>query len=139
MSDNHQLLPQYAEHDLEEAQWHNGAGGQTTNCQFPVMLSQEPRFIQKPDVFHQQGPGKYLRHERILTHNSAVKIKKSERLQETLHRNISQTDSTIPIRKELHSSRCTILATRPNTLSSRVDICFIKPHDLLALSKAIFA
>jgi hypothetical protein len=78
MSDNHQLLPQYAEHDLEEAQWHDGAGGQTTNCQFPGMLSRELRFIQKPDAFHQQGPGKYLRHERILTHNSAVKIKKRE-------------------------------------------------------------
>jgi hypothetical protein len=78
MFDNHQLLPQYAEHNLEEAQWHDGAGGQTTNCQFPTMLSREPRFIQKPDAFHQQGPGKYLRHERILTHNSAVKIKKRE-------------------------------------------------------------
>jgi hypothetical protein len=31
-----------------------------------------------------------------------------------------------------------ILATRPDTLSSSVDICFIKPQDLLALSKAIF-
>jgi hypothetical protein len=32
-----------------------------------------------------------------------------------------------------------ILAVRPDTLSSSVDICFIKPQDLLALSKAIFA
>jgi hypothetical protein len=138
MSDNHQLLSQYAEHDLEEAQWHDGAGDQATNYQFPVMLSQEPRFIQKPDAFHQRGPGKYLRHESILTHSSGVKGKR-ERLQETLHRNISQTHSTIPTRKESHSSRCTILATRPDTLSSRVDIYFIKPQDLLALSKAIFA
>jgi hypothetical protein len=137
MSDNHQLLLQYAEDDLEEAQWHDGAGDQTTNCQFPVMLSREPQIIQKPDVFHQQGPGKYPRHERISTHNSTDKKKRG--LQETLHRNISQMDSTIPTRKESHSSRCTILATRPDTLSLRVDICFIKPQDLLALSKAIFA
>jgi hypothetical protein len=32
-----------------------------------------------------------------------------------------------------------ILATRPDTLSSNVDISFIKPQDLLALSKAILA
>jgi hypothetical protein len=32
-----------------------------------------------------------------------------------------------------------ILATRPDTLSSRVDIYFINPQDLLALSKALFA
>jgi hypothetical protein len=85
---------------------------------------------------HQQGPGKYLRYEKILTNNSGVKGKR-ERLQGTLHHNISQIDSTIPTRKESHSSRCTILATRPDTLSSSVDIYFIKPQDLLALSKAI--
>jgi hypothetical protein len=79
MPDNHQQLPQYAECDLEEAQWHDGTGDQTTNCQFPVMLSREPRFVQKPDAFHQQGPGKYLRHGRILTHNSGVKEKKARR------------------------------------------------------------
>jgi hypothetical protein len=103
-----------------------------------MMLSREPWFVQKPDAFHQRGLGKYLRHERILTHNSGVKGK-IERLQETLHRNISQTDSMISTRKESHSSRCTILATRPDTLSSKVDIYFIKPQDLLALSKAIIA
>jgi hypothetical protein len=43
------------------------------------------------------------------------------------------------MRKESHSSRCTIFAIRPDTLSSRMDICFIKPQDLLALSKAIWA
>jgi hypothetical protein len=43
------------------------------------------------------------------------------------------------MRKESHSSRCTTLAIRPDTLSSRKDICFIKPQDLLALSKAICA
>jgi hypothetical protein len=64
---------------------------------------------------------------------------KKERLQETLHRNISQTDSTIPMRKESHSLRCTILAIKPDTLSSSTDICFIKPQDLLALSTASFA
>jgi hypothetical protein len=32
-----------------------------------------------------------------------------------------------------------ILAIRPDTLSSRTDIYFIKPQDLLALSKAICA
>jgi hypothetical protein len=32
-----------------------------------------------------------------------------------------------------------ILAINPNTLSSSTDICFIKPQDLLALSKASFA
>jgi hypothetical protein len=138
MLDNHQSLPQYAERDLEEAQWHDGAGDQTTNCWFPLMLSREPRFIQKPDMSHQQGPGKYPRYEKIFTHNSGEKGKR-ERLQGTLHRNISQTDSTIPTRKESHSSRCTILATRPDTLSSSVDICFIKPQDLLAMSKAIVA
>jgi hypothetical protein len=79
-----------------------------------------------------------MRYEKILTNNNGVKGKR-ERLQGILHHNISQTDSTIPIRKESHSSRCTILATRPDTLSSSVDIYFIKPQDLLALSKAIFA
>jgi hypothetical protein len=88
MPDNHQSLPQYAEHDLEEAQWHDDAGDQTTNCRFPLMLSREPRFIKKPDVSHQQGPGKYLGYEKILTHNSGVKGKR-KRLQKTLHRNIS--------------------------------------------------
>jgi hypothetical protein len=43
------------------------------------MLSREPRFAQKPNVSHQQGPGKYLRHEKILTDNSGVKGK-GERL-----------------------------------------------------------
>jgi hypothetical protein len=38
-ADNHQLLLQCAEHDLEEAQWHDGAGDQTINCQFLAMLS----------------------------------------------------------------------------------------------------
>jgi hypothetical protein len=32
-----------------------------------------------------------------------------------------------------------ILAIRPDTLSSSMDICFIRPQDLLALSKASFA
>jgi hypothetical protein len=64
---------------------------------------------------------------------------KKERLQGTLHPNISQMDSTIPIRKESHSSRCTILAIKLDTLSASTDICFIKPQDLLALSKASFA
>jgi hypothetical protein len=32
MLDNHQLLPQYAERDPEEAQWHDDTGDQTTNC-----------------------------------------------------------------------------------------------------------
>jgi hypothetical protein len=102
------------------------------------MLSRELRFIQKPNVSHQQSPGKYLRYEKVLANNSGVKGKR-ERLQGTLHRNISQIDSTIPIRKESHSSRCMILATIPDTLSSNVDIYFIKLQDLLALSKAIFA
>jgi hypothetical protein len=138
MLNNHQSLPQYVEHDLEEAQWHDDAGDQTTNCRFTLMPSREPRFVQKPDVSHQQGPGKYLRYKKKLTHNSGGK-RKRERLQGILHRNISQTDSTIPTRKESHFSICTILATRPDTLSSSVDICFIKPQDLLALSKAIVA
>jgi hypothetical protein len=138
MLDNHQSPPQYVEHDLEEAQWHDGAWDQTTNWQFPPMLSREPRFAQQPDESHQQGPSKYLIHEKILTHNIREKEKR-ERLQGILHRNISQTDSTIPTRKESHSSRCTILAARPDTLSSSVDICFIKPQDLLAFSKAIVA
>jgi hypothetical protein len=43
------------------------------------------------------------------------------------------------MRKESHSSRCTIFAIRPDTLSSRMDICFINPQDLLALSIAICA
>jgi hypothetical protein len=76
MSDNHQPLPQYAVRDLEAEQWHDDVGDQTTNCPLPVMLSRELRFIQKPDVFHQQGPGKYLRHKRILTHNSGGKEEK---------------------------------------------------------------
>jgi hypothetical protein len=76
MSDNHQLLLQCAEHDLEEAQWHDSTGDQTTNCQFLAMLSRGPQFVQKPDVFHQQGPCKYLRHKKISTHSSIVKIKR---------------------------------------------------------------
>jgi hypothetical protein len=32
--------------------------------------------FRNPDTFHQQGPGKYLRHERISTHSSTIKIKK---------------------------------------------------------------
>jgi hypothetical protein len=137
MPDNHQPVLQYVEHDLEEVQWHDGAGDSTTNYQFPVMPSQEPRFIQKLDELHQQSPGKYLRHERKLVCKNTAKDTRG--FQKTLHRNISQTDSMIPTRKESHSSRCTILATRPDTLSSRTDICFIKPQDLLALSKAVFA
>jgi hypothetical protein len=43
------------------------------------------------------------------------------------------------MRKESYSSRCTIFAIRPDTLSSRMDICFINPQDLLALSIAICA
>jgi hypothetical protein len=131
MLDNHQSLPQYVEHDLEETQWHDGAWDQTTNCRFPPMLSREPQFAQQPDESHQQGLGKYPRHEKILTHNSGEKGK-IERLQGILRHNISQTDSMIPTRNESYSSRCTILATRPDTLSSSVDICFIKPQDLLA-------
>jgi hypothetical protein len=76
MSDNHQPLPQYAARDLEAEQWHDDAEDQTTNCLLPVMLSRELQFVQKPDAFHQQGPGKYLRHKRILTHNSGGKEKK---------------------------------------------------------------
>jgi hypothetical protein len=75
MLGNHQSLPQYAEHDLEGAQWHDDAWDQTTNCRFTPMLSPEPRFAQQPDESHQQGPGKYLRHEKILTNNSGVKGK----------------------------------------------------------------
>jgi hypothetical protein len=41
-----------------------------------VMLSREPRFVQKPNTLHQQGPGKYLGHKRISTHSSTVKIKR---------------------------------------------------------------
>jgi hypothetical protein len=88
MLDNHQSLPQYVECDPEEAQWHDDAEDQTTNCRFPLTPSQEPRFAQKPDVSHQQDPGKYLRYEKILTHNSGGKGKR-EKLQGTLHRNIS--------------------------------------------------
>jgi hypothetical protein len=61
MSDNHQLLPQYDARDPEAKQWHDDTGDQTTNCPLPMKLFQELRFIQKPDLFHQQGPGKYLR------------------------------------------------------------------------------
>jgi hypothetical protein len=45
----------------------------------------------------------------------------------------------MPMTKELHSSWCTILATKLDTLSSRTDIRFIKPQALLALSIAICA
>jgi hypothetical protein len=65
--------------------------------------------------------------------------RKMGKLQENLHRSNSQADSIIPTRKESHSSKCTILAVRLNTLSSSIDICFIKPQDLLALSIAICA
>jgi hypothetical protein len=66
MPDNYLPLLQYVEHDLEEVQWHDGAGDSTTNYQFPMMPSREPRFVQKLDELHQQSPGKYLRHERKL-------------------------------------------------------------------------
>jgi hypothetical protein len=52
---------------------------------------------------------------------------------------ISQTDSMIPIRKDSHSSKCAIFATRLDTSSSRLDTCFIRSWDLPALSKAICA
>jgi hypothetical protein len=65
--------------------------------------------------------------------------RKREKLQENLHRSNSQADSIIPTRKESHSSKYTILAVRLDTLSSGIDICFIKPQDLLALSIAICA
>jgi hypothetical protein len=45
----------------------------------------------------------------------------------------------MPMTKESHSSWCTILATKLDTLSSRTDIRFIKPQALLALSTAICA
>jgi hypothetical protein len=45
----------------------------------------------------------------------------------------------MPTTKESHSSWCTILATKLDTLSSRIDIRFIKPQALLALSTAICA
>jgi hypothetical protein len=74
-------------------------------------------------------------------HGPAALQQKSKRgkWQENLHRSNSQADSTIPTRKESHSSKCTILAVRLNTLSSSMDIRFIKPQDLLALSIAICA
>jgi hypothetical protein len=136
MPENRQPLLQYVEHDFEEVQWDDGAGDSTTNYQSLVMPSREPRFVQKLDELHQQSSGKYLRHERKLVCKNTAKDTRG--FQETLHRSISQTDSTIPTRKESHSSRCTILATRLDTLSSRTNICFIKPQDLLALSKAVF-
>jgi hypothetical protein len=136
MSDNRRLPLQYVEHDLEEVQWHDGTGDSTINNQFPEMPSRDPRFVQKLDVLHQQSPGRYLRQERKLANKNTTKDTRG--LQEALHHNISQTDSTIPTRKLSHSRRCTILATRPDILSSREDICFIKPQDFLALSKAIF-
>jgi hypothetical protein len=45
----------------------------------------------------------------------------------------------IPIRKDSHSSKCAILATRLETSSSRLDTCFIRSWDLPAFSKAICA
>jgi hypothetical protein len=74
-------------------------------------------------------------------HGPAALQQKSKRgkLQENLHRSNLQADSIIPTRKESHSSKCTILAVKLNTLSSIMDICFIKPQDLLALSIAICA
>jgi hypothetical protein len=65
--------------------------------------------------------------------------RKREKLQENLHRSNSQADSIIPMRKESRSSKCTIFAVKLDTLSSSIDICFIKPQDLLALSIAICA
>jgi hypothetical protein len=74
-------------------------------------------------------------------HGPTALQQKSKRgkLQENLHRSNSQADSIIPTRKESHSSKCKILAVRLDTLSSSMDICFIKPQDLLALSIAIYA
>jgi hypothetical protein len=72
---------------------------------------------------------------------SQQKRKKREggKLQENLHHSNSQADSIIPTRKESHSSKCTIFAVRLDTLPSSMDICFIKPQDLLVLSIAICA
>jgi hypothetical protein len=55
--------------------------------------------------------------------------RKKGKLQENLHRSNSQADSIIPTRKESHSSKCTIFAAKLDTLSSSMDICFIKPQD----------
>jgi hypothetical protein len=60
--------------------------------------------------------------------------RKKGKLQENLHHSNSQADSIIPTKKESHSSKCTIFAVKLDNLSSSMDICFIKPQDLLALS-----
>jgi hypothetical protein len=65
--------------------------------------------------------------------------KGKEKLQGILHCNISQADSIMPMTKELHSSWWTIFAIRLDTSSSRMDIRFIKPQALLALSIVICA
>jgi hypothetical protein len=65
--------------------------------------------------------------------------RKKEKLKGILHRNISQADSIMPMTKESHSSWCATFATRLDTLSSRIDIHFIKPQALLALSIVICA
>jgi hypothetical protein len=64
---------------------------------------------------------------------------KEKRLPEDLHSSISQTDSMIPIRKDSHSSKYAIFATRLDTSPSRLDTYFIRSWDLPALSKAICA
>jgi hypothetical protein len=45
----------------------------------------------------------------------------------------------MPMTKESHSSWCTTFATRLDTLSSRIDIRFIKPQVLLALPTVVCA
>jgi hypothetical protein len=65
--------------------------------------------------------------------------RKKEKSQGILDRNISQADSIMPMTKESHSSWCTTFTTRLDTLSSRIDIRFIKPQALLALSIVICA
>jgi hypothetical protein len=91
-------------HDLEATQQHDGVENQTTNYRSPLMPSLEMYFVQQSDVPQQQNPNKYLRHKKISDGNVGIKGNK-RKLRGISHHNISQVDSTIPIRKESHSSR----------------------------------
>jgi hypothetical protein len=62
------------------------------------MPSLELYFVQQSDVPQQQNPNKYLRQQKISDGNDGIKGNK-RKPQGISHRNISQADSTIPIRK----------------------------------------
>jgi hypothetical protein len=59
--DNHQLILQYAEHDLAEERWRYDAADQSKRCWYPMMPSQEPQSAKKSDDPRRQDSSKNLK------------------------------------------------------------------------------